>query len=45
MISGHGDHAATLCPGLHLETLMSSGELQSSVQTLIDDGGVGLDWP
>jgi hypothetical protein len=44
-ITGHGDHAATLCPGLHLESRITSGELQSAVQTLIDDGGVGLDWP
>jgi N-acetylmuramoyl-L-alanine amidase len=44
-ISGHGDHAATLCPGLHLESRITSGELQSSVQSLIDDGGVGLTWP
>jgi hypothetical protein len=44
-ISGHGDHAATLCPGAHLETFITTGELQSTVQTLIDDGGVGLDWP
>ena len=44
-ISGHGDHAATLCPGLHLESRITSGELQSAVQALIDDGGVGLTWP
>jgi hypothetical protein len=44
-ITGHGDHAATLCPGAHLESYITSGELRSKVETLIDDGGVGLDWP
>lgn len=44
-ISGHGDHAATLCPGRNLEEHIHSGRLQSTVQALIDDGGVGLDWP
>ena len=44
-ISGHGDHAATACPGLHLESRISSGELESAVAALIADGGVGLDWP
>jgi hypothetical protein len=44
-ISGHGDHAATLCPGTHLDAFLTSGELRSRVQSLIDGGGVGLDWP
>jgi hypothetical protein len=44
-ISGHGDHAATLCPGKHLEAYLASGWLQGSAQALIDAGGVGLDWP
>jgi hypothetical protein len=44
-ISGHGDHAATLCPGQHLEHRIHSGELASAVQTLIDAGGVDLRWP
>ena len=44
-ISGHSDHAATLCPGAHLEAFLTSGQLKSTVQSLIDRGGVGLDWP
>jgi hypothetical protein len=44
-ISGHGDHAATSCPGLHLEGRIHSGELEGSVQALIDTGGVELVWP
>ena len=44
-ISGHGDHAATLCPGRHLETLIHSGQLAADVQRLIDSGGVDLIWP
>jgi hypothetical protein len=44
-ISGHGDHAATLCPGTHLESFLTSGELRSTVESLIADGGVGLVWP
>jgi len=44
-ISGHGDHAATLCPGRHLEALVHSGQLAADVQRLIYSGGVDLRWP
>jgi len=44
-ISGHGDHAATLCPGRNLEDRIHSGELAAKVQRLIDAGGVDLIWP
>jgi hypothetical protein len=44
-ISGHSDHAATLCPGRNLETLIHSGQLAADVQRLIDSGGVDLIWP
>ena len=44
-ISGHGDHAATLCPGRHLEAIIHSGQLAADVQRLIDSGGVDLIWP
>jgi N-acetylmuramoyl-L-alanine amidase len=44
-ISGHGDHAATLCPGRHLEDRLHSGDLMAEVQDQIDAGGVDLRWP
>jgi N-acetylmuramoyl-L-alanine amidase len=44
-ISGHGDHAATLCPGRNLESRIDSGLLAADVQRLIDSGGVDLIWP
>ena len=44
-IGGHSDHAATLCPGRHLEHLIHSGELAAEVQQLLDAGGVDLRWP
>lgn len=44
-ISGHGDHAATLCPGRHLEDRLHSGDLAAEVQGQIDAGGVDLRWP
>ncbi|MGH8913876.1 MAG: peptidoglycan recognition protein family protein, partial [Acidimicrobiia bacterium] len=44
-ISGHGDHAATACPGRDLEDRIHSGELEDAVQDMIDTGGVELVWP
>jgi hypothetical protein len=44
-ISGHGDHAATACPGAHLEDRIHSGALATAVRDLIDSGGVELIWP
>ncbi len=44
-ISGHGDHAATACPGAYLEDRIHSGALADEVQDLIDTGGVDLIWP
>jgi hypothetical protein len=44
-IGGHGDYAATSCPGRHLEDRIRSGELQTAVESIIDGGGVELLWP
>jgi len=44
-IAGHGDYAATACPGANLEGRIRSGELETAVQKLIDTGGVELFWP
>lgn len=44
-IGGHGDYAATACPGRHLEDRIHNGELEAAVQDLIDTGGVELIWP
>ena len=44
-IAGHGDYAATDCPGRYLEDRIHSGELKATVQELIDTGGVELIWP
>ncbi|HUO47121.1 MAG TPA: peptidoglycan recognition family protein [Acidimicrobiia bacterium] len=44
-ISGHQDHAATSCPGEHLDERIASGELLAAVEDLMAEGGVGLDWP
>jgi hypothetical protein len=44
-IGGHGDYAATSCPGRNLESRIHSGELRDRVETIIDGGGVELIWP
>jgi hypothetical protein len=44
-IAGHGDYAATDCPGYYLENRIHSGELEATVQDLVDTGGVELIWP
>ena len=44
-IAGHGDYAATLCPGRHLEARIHSGQLQTDVEAMLDNGGVDLIWP
>ena len=44
-IAGHGDYAATSCPGLYLEGRIASGELRAAVESLIEKGGVDLIWP
>ena len=44
-IAGHGDYAATLCPGRYLETRIHSGQLETDVAALLDMGGVDLIWP
>jgi hypothetical protein len=44
-IAGHGDHAATACPGHHLEDEIHSGRLESAVNDLIAAGGVDLSRP
>jgi N-acetylmuramoyl-L-alanine amidase len=42
-ISGHRDHAATLCPGRTVHELLHSGEIARRVQLLLDSGGVRLE--
>lgn len=44
-ITGHRDHANTLCPGASLYPLIVSGQIRDDVQAHIDDGGVDLIWP
>lgn len=44
-ISGHRDHAATTCPGTHLHELIESGELERSVEEMIEFGGIDLVQP
>jgi hypothetical protein len=44
-IAGHGDYAATLCPGRFLEDSIHSGALRAAVAALLDKGGVDLIWP
>jgi hypothetical protein len=44
-IAGHGDYAATSCPGRNLEDRIHSGTLRGSVEALIEQGGVDLIWP
>jgi hypothetical protein len=39
-ISGHRDHAATLCPGANLYPFIASGELVDRVDDLLGRGGV-----
>jgi hypothetical protein len=38
-ISGHGDHAATLCPGQHLEHRIHTGELAAAVSEARRESG------
>ncbi len=44
-IAGHGDYAATSCPGANLEDDIHSGALREKVEELIAAGGVSLTWP
>jgi N-acetyl-anhydromuramyl-L-alanine amidase AmpD len=44
-IAGHGDYAATSCPGMNLESKIHSGELRQRVETINAQGGVELLWP
>jgi N-acetyl-anhydromuramyl-L-alanine amidase AmpD len=44
-IGGHGDYAATLCPGRNLEDRIHSGQLRAAVEALTEKGGVELIWP
>lgn len=44
-IAGHGDYAATLCPGKYLESRIESGEIRKAVEDLVAKGGVALSWP
>ena len=41
-ISGHRDHAATLCPGQAVHERIQSGELARRVQQRLDEGGAML---
>lgn len=44
-IAGHGDYAATSCPGRNLEDRIHSGALRAEVEALLAEGGVDLVWP
>ncbi|CAJ1501151.1 peptidoglycan recognition family protein [[Mycobacterium] burgundiense] len=41
-LTGHGDHAATACPGANLEAHLTSGELRRRVDGYLADGPVEL---
>jgi hypothetical protein len=41
-VTGHRDHAATLCPGAALQALIVDGSLVERAARLLSDGGVTL---